>query len=92
MGRTDQTSVGITICMGSSCYARGNGANLELIESYIEEKGVAAQVTLTGSRCEGACAAGPSVSIGGTRYGHVDREMLLDLLEETFGSQREAHE
>ena len=27
----------ITVCMGSSCFARGNAQNLELIENYIKD-------------------------------------------------------
>ena len=30
----------ITVCMGSSCFARGNDQNLEFIEKYIKENGV----------------------------------------------------
>ncbi len=34
----------IRICMGSSCFRRGNRKNLEFIETYIEEHGYAADV------------------------------------------------
>ncbi len=83
MSGTDKKTVEITICMGSSCYARGNGINLETIEAYIEEHGLDARVVLTGSRCEGFCADGPNLIVDGRRYDHVDRETLLDILKET---------
>lgn len=45
----------ITVCMGSSCYARGNAANLEFIENYIKDNGLEAVIDLAGARCEGKC-------------------------------------
>ena len=37
----------ITVCMGSSCFARGNDQNLEFIEKYIKEKGLEAEIELS---------------------------------------------
>jgi hypothetical protein len=34
----------IVVCMGSSCYLRGNVQNTEIINGYIEDSGLAAQV------------------------------------------------
>ena len=72
----------IVVCMGSSCFARGNNANLELIERFLEEQSLHVTVRLCGSRCEDCCAEGPNVRIDGKLYHHVDRGMLLDLLRE----------
>ena len=36
----------ITVCMGSSCFARGNASNLEFIENYIKENGLEADIGL----------------------------------------------
>lgn len=84
--------VSITICMGSSCYARGNGANLEIIESYLTEHDLEATVDLAGSRCEGCCAEGPNLTVNGKRYGKVDREMLLDILNDCCFATEGPHE
>jgi NADH:ubiquinone oxidoreductase subunit E len=78
----------IVICMGSSCFSRGNEVNLDVLESYLARHGLTAQVDLAGSRCEGVCTEGPSLTIDGRRYQHVDRETLLDLLDETFNPKR----
>lgn len=82
MSQTENETIEMTICMGSSCYARGNGTNLEVIEEYLEEHGMEARVVLAGSRCEGCCADGPNVTVNGRRFGRVDRETLLDILNE----------
>lgn len=51
----------ITVCMGSSCFARGNAENLSFIENFVKEKGLDAKIDLCGSRCENKCATGPHV-------------------------------
>lgn len=70
----------ITVCMGSSCFARGNDRNLELIENYIKDNGLNAEVELSGARCEGRCATGPNIIIDGVEYHEVDEEKLTELL------------
>ncbi|TVR29827.1 MAG: (2Fe-2S) ferredoxin domain-containing protein [Spirochaetaceae bacterium] len=67
--------------MGSSCFARGNRANLELLESFLETNDLRQAIDLTGSRCEQCCPRGPNIRIGETSYHGVDEGSLLDLLE-----------
>ena len=40
----------IKVCMGSSCFARGNAKNLQLIQNYLEQKDIEAKVELVGMR------------------------------------------
>ncbi|MGE4490686.1 MAG: (2Fe-2S) ferredoxin domain-containing protein [Kiritimatiellales bacterium] len=82
MSRTEEKKLKITVCMGSSCFARGNGANLEMIEEWIALHGIEADVDLSGTRCEGRCAAGPNLLVNGRLFERVDRETLLDILNE----------
>ena len=56
----------ITLCMGSSCFSRGNGKNLPRIQEFLKDHGLAAQVTLKGCRCGGCCAHGPNIWVDGT--------------------------
>lgn len=74
----------IVICMGSSCFARGNRRFLPILEEFLVERGLKDQVEITGSRCEELCAEGPNLVIDGKRYQHVDEGMLLDVLETHF--------
>lgn len=55
--------VDIVICMGSSCFSRGNQQLLESIQSWIAQQPWQERVVLKGSRCEGACMQGPNVRI-----------------------------
>lgn len=77
----------IKICMGSSCFRRGNRMNLEFIEQYIDDHGCAAEVELVGSRCEELCRKGPNLQIDGRMYHEVNLEMLSDLLEQYVGDK-----
>lgn len=76
----------ITICMGSSCFARGNRENLEVVETYLHAHRIAAEVEFVGCRCRGECGRGPNIEINGTLHHNVDTGTLLDLLEYYFSN------
>lgn len=72
--------INITVCMGSSCFARGNQQNLTFIEAFIKAHGLEANIDLAGTRCENKCATGPNVIINGVEYNGVNEEMLEKIL------------
>ncbi len=74
----------ITLCMGSSCFARGNHRNLEVLRAFLAKRGIEAEVELTGALCENACNRGPNVEIDGTIHHEVDPVTLVALLEARF--------
>lgn len=73
--------VRITLCMGSSCFARGNNRNLEVVRDYLERRGLEAHVELSGVLCENGCNRGPNISVDGTHHHAVDPLTLIALLE-----------
>jgi len=72
----------IKICMGSSCYSRGNRENLEQIERYLSKLQISCTIDLRGSRCEGLCSEGPNIEINGRLFGGVSIEAVDKLLEQ----------
>lgn len=92
MGKREVTMEKITIelCMGSSCFARGNAQTLTLLESYIAEKNLADRVELVGHLCLGACSIGPNVKIGEVTHSGVSSECVVDLLCEALNAQNGA--
>ena len=68
----------IVICMGSSCFARGNKRNLKIIEEYLKEHSI--DCKLSGRACAGNCNSGPNIRIDGEKFERVDPETLIDLL------------
>ena len=70
----------INICIGSSCFCRGNNDHLEMIEKFLQEMQLEEQVDFVGSGCSGQCAEGPNITINGQTYHGIDQQALIDLL------------
>ncbi|MCK9190511.1 MAG: NAD(P)H-dependent oxidoreductase subunit E [Sphaerochaetaceae bacterium] len=73
--------VKVELCMGSSCFARGNSKALENIESYIKENHLEDFVELEGHLCLGNCKNGPNIKINGISFEGLDPDCLVDLVE-----------
>lgn len=78
----DNEQIKIIVCMGSSCFARGNNENLDYLEDLIAQKKLDAKIELSGARCENNCAIGPNITIGDKIYNNVTKAELEKLLEE----------
>ena len=72
--------INITVCMGSSCFARGNQQNLAFIEAFVNEHGLDADIDLAGKRCDNECAKRPNIIINGVEYNGVTEEKLEEIL------------
>lgn len=70
----------ITVCMGSSCFSRGNSINAEIIQEYIEKNNCQATVSLKGCLCEGNCNKGPIIKIDDKVFYSVSPEGVEALL------------
>ena len=71
----------ITICMGSSCFSRGNNINAEIIERFLHEHNLSGRVELHGCLCEGHCKVGPNIWINDELLQGIEPAMIFDLLE-----------
>lgn len=87
----DGEQVEIVVCLGSSCFARGNSENLALIHSYVQNHGLDACVRMTGQLCRDECMQGPNVSIAGNIYHGVTAARLRELLGRLGGQSHEEH-
>jgi len=77
----------VELCMGSSCFARGNAGTLAMLESYIAENNLCDRVELIGHLCLGACSIGPNVKIGKVTHSGISSECVIDLLREALNAQ-----
>ena len=75
----------IWICMGSSCYARGNARNAELVQQWIDQRGVEVSIRFAGTLCEGRCKEGPILRIDGRTFTAVRPESIVDILDHVLG-------
>lgn len=70
----------VEICMGSSCYSRGNSKSLELVEAYIGEKQLADRIKLSGKLCLESCSEGPNIIVNGNVHKKCEPECVIDLI------------
>ncbi|MEN8202030.1 MAG: NAD(P)H-dependent oxidoreductase subunit E [Bacteroidota bacterium] len=77
----------IKICMGSSCFSRGNKQTLQLIQKYLKDHQLERDVILKGNHCFGDCSSGPVVKIGSKVFERVNQDGILEILENEFGDR-----
>lgn len=88
---SDHDPVEIAICLGSSCFARGNSENLDILEKYAQSHGDGVSVRLTGQLCQDQCQDGPNLMIGGKFHHNVTTARLRELLQQLGSSSQEDH-
>ncbi len=76
----------IIICLGSSCFARGNKKLVSLISQYLRERNLLNEVRFHGERCFGHCSRGPVLKIMDEFNEKVDEEKVIQLLDAFFAS------
>jgi len=75
-------TIEIVICLGSSCFARGNAENLAIIQEYVENHGLKTSIQLSGKLCQDQCKEGPNVAIAGQIHHGVSMTTLRALLNQ----------
>ena len=73
------------ICLGSSCFSRGNREVVRFIKEYLRKNHLDDKVIFRGARCFGNCSNGPNLLIDGKRISDVTPEMAEKILEEYLG-------
>lgn len=74
----------VVICLGSSCFARGNKATLKVIDKYLKDNNLLDKVFFHGGHCFGKCAEGPVVKIDDEIYTGVTEISIIDILNNKF--------
>jgi NADH:ubiquinone oxidoreductase subunit E len=74
----------IIICLGSSCFARGNKQLVKLINTYLRDRNLLNDVKFHGERCFGHCSKGPILKMENLINEKVDEEKVLQLLDNFF--------
>lgn len=78
----------ISICMGSSCFSRGNNRMIGIIKEFLKAEGLEDKVVLSGSLCEGRCKNGPGITINGKHFERLTTDSLPDILYENLVKQK----
>jgi len=77
----------VVICLGSSCFARGNKHLVRIIDNYFRDKNLLNEVHFHGERCFGQCAVGPSLKLNEKLIDSLDEESVIALLDSLFSSK-----
>lgn len=81
---SERTEHHILICLGSSCYSRGNAENLEFIKRYLKTTGVNSKIDFRGHLCNEMCNKGPVINIDNKEYLEVTKSNLPEILSQHF--------
>ncbi|MBE9467863.1 MAG: NAD(P)H-dependent oxidoreductase subunit E [Bacteroidetes bacterium] len=76
----EKKKTSIVICLGSSCFSRGNKENLEIIKAYLKEHNLEDKVDFKGELCTENCNKGPIVKINGKIFQDVDARSIVEIL------------
>ena len=74
----------IIICLGSSCFSRGNKNLLKTIQRYVYQQGLTERILFKGEHCFNECNIGPNVRIGGKVYNQISEENIHHILSEAL--------
>jgi NADH:ubiquinone oxidoreductase subunit E len=77
----------ITICMGSSCFARGNNRNIEVLKELADHSPPGVRCCLSGRLCEGQCTLGPNLVIEGKMHHGIDPVSVMTLVYPQLNAQ-----
>ncbi len=73
------------ICLGSSCFSRGNKDVVMFIREYLRKNHLDERVIFKGDRCMGHCSNGPNLIINGVLIEGVTLTGIEAILEKEFG-------
>ena len=79
-------SIEMQICLGSSCFSRGNKDVVMFIREYIRKNHLEDKVIFKGARCMGHCSNGPSLNINGLVIEGVTLSKIESILEKELAS------
>jgi NADH:ubiquinone oxidoreductase subunit E len=69
------------ICLGSSCFSRGNKDVVMFIREYLRKNHLDDKVIFKGARCMGSCSNGPNLNINGVTIEGVTLSKIEAILE-----------
>lgn len=73
------------ICLGSSCFSRGNREVVMHIKDYLKKNHLEDKIVFKGARCMNLCSNGPNLRINEKTIEGVTISKIDSILESEFG-------
>lgn len=74
----------IILCLGSSCFSRGNNELVDIIQKFIRQHNLSDKVSFSGDHCFGNCSQGPNLKIGSKLIEQVNSANIEQILKENL--------
>lgn len=74
------------ICLGSSCFSRGNRDVVTFIRDYLKKNHLEDKIIFKGARCMNLCSAGPNLKINERIIEGITLGGIENILEKEFGN------
>jgi NADH:ubiquinone oxidoreductase subunit E len=74
------------ICLGSSCFSRGNKDIVAFIKEYLRKNHLDDRIIFKGARCMNGCSSGPNLKINDKIIEGVELSKIEGILEKELGS------
>jgi len=74
------------ICLGSSCFSRGNRDVVAYIREYLRKNHLEDKIIFRGARCMNQCNKGPNLRINERIIEEVTMSKIDIILEKEFGN------
>ena len=74
------------ICLGSSCFSRGNKEVVQFIREYLRKNHLDDKIIFKGARCLGHCSNGPNLVINGKVIEGVGLAQVETILVDEIGN------
>lgn len=74
----------VVICLGSSCFSRGNKILVKSIDMFIKENKLDDCIDFRGAHCLGMCEKGPILKIQDEVYTSVNELDIIEILSSNF--------
>jgi NADH:ubiquinone oxidoreductase subunit E len=69
------------ICLGSSCFSRGNKDVVAFIKDYLHRNNLEDKINFKGARCMGHCSDGPNLRISEEVICGVSLQAIENILD-----------
>lgn len=79
------------ICLGSSCFSRGNRDVVMYIRDYLKKNHLDDRIIFKGARCMSLCSNGPNLKINDRVIEGVTLSSIEGILDKEFGTIKQGY-